>query len=149
MIPGFNGHGLLPPGEHLCTLAEAQTRFSCNAHREHLWKRLCDCLAELLEKEILGSVIVDGSYVTDKETPGDIEICIDARGLPESMQGRVVMWYLRRSAHWNSLGISIHANVDGTDLDFTIFFQYLGPKTAAAKRLHSKDPKGILRLRKL
>ena len=76
MIPDFNSEGYLPPGIHDCTLHELEERFTFNLKR----KILFEGLIRLIHK--LGSihckvVYIDGSFVSSKQLPSDVDVCFE------------------------------------------------------------------------
>jgi hypothetical protein len=79
-IPELNQDGLLPPGIHECTLDELEARFDGGGFGEHrryfLIRNLRTFLAEVRKVKFIAWVAVDGSFVTAKETPGDIDIVL-------------------------------------------------------------------------
>jgi hypothetical protein len=80
MIPAFTPDGLLPPGVHQATWGEVVTRFGTNKHRKRLLKGLELALRHL---RIAGCrrAYIDGSFVTQKERPGDYDVCYDPSGM--------------------------------------------------------------------
>jgi hypothetical protein len=74
MIPNFTSSGKLPPGIHKATWVEFQERYGYNPKRVWLLEGLKKLLVEL-SKVGCKSVYVDGSFVTDKEEPGDYDLC--------------------------------------------------------------------------
>lgn len=91
MIPPFDARsGQLPPGEHAATWAELCERFGGTAWRQTL---LADLLAalRLLRSAGCRRVYLDGSFVSDKPTPGDYDGCWDAEGVDfEALDERFV-----------------------------------------------------------
>src|SRR5690349_17564318 len=91
-IPDLNEHGLLPVGIHDCTFSELEARFGQNqwvtdtqsdSPREVLCQqrgKLCASLkAYLAELRRIGldvEVLVDGSFVTEKPDPNDIDLIV-------------------------------------------------------------------------
>jgi hypothetical protein len=76
MIPAFNEHGYLPPGVHAARLDEIERRFgrATKARRE-----LMECfgwLLDMVRKDDVVRVIVDGSFVTSKPRPVDVDCVI-------------------------------------------------------------------------
>jgi len=148
MIPPLNlDTGLLPPGVHACSLREAEAAFgSHNATRRARWNCLLSCLDEMRVAGLRGALHIDGSFTTDKEHPGDVEVTLDVRGQPDTTAGLAVVFYTRRHHPLKSLlAIDWYPTLSDNS-DFTLFFQYVGPKTAQAKNLQEKDAKGILRI---
>ena len=74
MIPKFTRSGKLPPGIHKTTWVEFQERYGYNQKRVWLLIGLRMLLAELSNVDCK-SVYIDGSFVTDKEIPGDYDLC--------------------------------------------------------------------------
>lgn len=78
-IPQLDSNGLLPPGVHDCTLDEIGNtfgRFARSDRRIHLTRRLKEYLADVSAAGIGKWLYVDGSYVTDKDEPGDIDLLL-------------------------------------------------------------------------
>ncbi len=73
MIPDFRNDGYLPEGLHLATEAEVTFRFgSGSRHRRRLVLRLRRWL-ELSRLTRARRFLVDGSFVTAKEEPNDVD----------------------------------------------------------------------------
>jgi isocitrate/isopropylmalate dehydrogenase len=78
-IPSFTEQGLLPEGVHDCTLAEVAARFGAfqtTDQRPRLYARLHEFVAELRAAKLVPAVIIDGSFVTAKPTPGDVDLIL-------------------------------------------------------------------------
>jgi hypothetical protein len=92
-IPDFNEHGLLPPGIYDCAFDELEDRFGrdqwvkdenpesarreyCSPQRSRLCTRLKQYLEELRQAGIDAEVLVDGSFVTDKPDPNDVDLIV-------------------------------------------------------------------------
>ena len=78
-IPALNENGLLPEGIHDCTLAEIGAqfgRFVVSERRLRLFAQLRELIEEEQRAGIALAVLVDGSFVTDKPEPGDIDLVI-------------------------------------------------------------------------
>ena len=76
MIPDFRDDGYLPEGLHLATEAEVTFRFGSGAPRR---RRLILRLRRWLELSRLTHahrLLVDGSFVTAKQEPGDIDAVV-------------------------------------------------------------------------
>ena len=79
MIPDFDDSGNLPPGVHDATWGEIVQRFGWTSRRE-----LLDGLKAALEplrETGCRRVFINGSFVTDKDEPGDIDIAWDPDGV--------------------------------------------------------------------
>src|SRR5438552_17030253 len=78
-IPGFEEHGLLPPGVHACTLGEIKARFGSfqsTDRRPQLFAKLMAFLDEAKAAGIVRAILVDGSFVTAKLEPNDIDLVV-------------------------------------------------------------------------
>jgi hypothetical protein len=91
-IPPLNEHGLLPPGIHDYTRAEILEVFGQNRwvadeasetrrevlcpHRRRLFDRLEAYLGELRRTGMPVVVLVDGSFVTAKPDPNDVDLIV-------------------------------------------------------------------------
>lgn len=80
MIPEFTAGGLLPRGIHSATLDEVRERFGGNAKREQLLTGLVEAL-RLLKAAGCRRVYINGSFVTAKEQPNDVDVCWDIEGV--------------------------------------------------------------------
>ena len=91
-IPNLNEHGLLPVGIHDCTFQELEEQFGqdrwvkapesssvrevLRQQRGRLCARLADYLAEVRRVGLEVEVLVDGSFVTDKPDPNDVDLIV-------------------------------------------------------------------------
>lgn len=80
MIPEFTAYGLLPEGVHSATLDEVRERFAGNERREQLLTGLVAAL-RLLRAAGCRRIYINGSFVTAKEWPNDIDVCWDTEGV--------------------------------------------------------------------
>ena len=76
MIPQFTDEGLLPPGVHEADLEELKEKMGWSRKRRELLKGLEEAL-ELMTSCGVVRVYLDGSFVTDKDRPNDIDGCYD------------------------------------------------------------------------
>ena len=79
MLPAFNDDGVLPPGVWPCELAELAQRFAVfrrTGRRIQLYDKLEDFLKEMLRTGVVAEVIIDGSFVTAKAEPNDIDLVL-------------------------------------------------------------------------
>ncbi len=78
-IPLLNEHGFLPGGVHDCTLDELKGRFGSfqiSDQRPKLFARLETFLTKAKASRLVVSVVVDGSFVTAKPDPNDIDLIL-------------------------------------------------------------------------
>ena len=78
-IPALNKDGLLPEGIHDCSLGEIEARFGSfqgTDHRPRLWAALRAFLRELKAAGLGSALLVNGSFVTAKPAPEDIDLIL-------------------------------------------------------------------------
>ena len=78
-IPQLSNNGLLPAGIHVTTLNEIRERFGTfhgSDRRVLLFGRLVQLSSELRQSGLFSALIVDGSFVTAKPAPADIDIIV-------------------------------------------------------------------------
>jgi hypothetical protein len=80
LIPEFTAQGLLPQGVHAATLTEVLERFGGNDRRQQLLSGLIEAI-RLLKAADCRRIYIDGSFVTSKELPNDIDVCWDITGV--------------------------------------------------------------------
>ena len=80
MIPEFDKQGNLPSGVHSTTLEEFIKKFGYNPKRLWLIDGL-NLLIESLIKSVCTLIYIDGSFVTEKEIPGDYDLCWSVHGV--------------------------------------------------------------------
>ena len=79
MIPSLNKNGWSPEGVHDCTLQEAAERFGSfqsSDRRPELWTKFTEFIREAKACQWMEAVLVDGSYVTSKPDPSDIDLVL-------------------------------------------------------------------------
>lgn len=76
-VPDFTDNGLLPAGIHGCSLAEAEEVLSSNPRRAEIWQGLLRFIDWADPLPPPTSMLIDGSYVTDKPLPGDVDVVVD------------------------------------------------------------------------
>jgi hypothetical protein len=83
-IPPFNEDGLLPVGLHDCTFRDLDDRFGrdqwvgnrLSSQRSKLFSLFQDYLSKLRKELEVAEVIIDGSFVTAKPDPNDIDLIV-------------------------------------------------------------------------
>jgi hypothetical protein len=81
-IPELNEHGFLPEGIHEASLEEVRERFGRfqrTDRRPTPFTRLALFLAEVRASGLVEAVIVDGSFVSAKDEPSDIDLILVLR----------------------------------------------------------------------
>lgn len=79
MIPPFNEYGCLPEGIYDCTIEEAAERFSSfqsGSQRQQLWDKFNEFIREAKACRLVDAMLVDGSFVTTKADPNDIDLVL-------------------------------------------------------------------------
>jgi hypothetical protein len=144
MIPGgvdVNGiWDVLPPGVHSATLEEVEARFATTHVRKNLFDGFLRGV-ESLRNAGCRVVFLDGSFVTEKATPGDFDACWDPIGVNPGELDPVLLDFSenrrRQKAKYGGEFFPSSAKADGTRT-FEEFFQV---------DTHSGKPKGIIRIR--
>ena len=90
MIPDFNSNGNLPVGVHWATWDEFIARYVTTPQRRRLIIGLRTGL-EALAKAGCQVVYVNGSFVTDKEAPGDFDVCWEMDGVDPTLLDPVLL----------------------------------------------------------
>ena len=144
-IPHFNEHGFLPPGEHACSLVEIDARFGIGDNRRRLFQLLQMFVSKERRPRFVEPIYVDGSFVTDKKSPNDVDVTLDLRNVSEARQTCGLLFVARNQNRiCDCYSVHFWVSIAGGH-DFTRFFQYVGPKVAH-KGLSVGDMKGILRV---
>jgi hypothetical protein len=73
MIPAFNDKGYLPPGIHPATLEEVAARFGQESNVRQVQLQSLRWLLELARRAGVQRLVVNGSFVTDKLEPNDVD----------------------------------------------------------------------------
>jgi hypothetical protein len=79
MLPEFDQQGFLPEGVWTCGLVEFVKTFAVfrrSDRRLMLYEKLESLLKETLATGWVQEIIIDGSFVTKKDEPGDIDIIL-------------------------------------------------------------------------
>ena len=84
MMPPFDENGNLPPGVYLATLVEIGAHFAITPHRKRLFSRL-RAVAENLKAANCQTLYLNGSFITNKEEPGDFDACWEPLGVNQNL----------------------------------------------------------------
>src|SRR5262245_23490456 len=83
MIPHFNDDGYLPPGIHAATLEEISARFGQECELRQAQMQSLQWLVELARRAGVERIVVNGSFVTDKLEPNDVDcVLLIGSGFP-------------------------------------------------------------------
>ncbi len=136
-IPTLQANGELPSGEHQAYLKEVESVFgSSNDHRKLLMRRLREA-SRNFELSGVRTIWVNGSFVTDKENPNDIDGCWEYTQSVNTETLDTVFLQGSRKAMKEKYGLDFFiANIieAGSGLPFPKFFQIN----------RNGEPKGIL-----
>lgn len=92
-------------------------------------------------------VVLDGSYVTDKDCPSNINLVLELNDLPDDQQWAGQMLYQRHPDILRQYRIEMLPGLRALGQDFVALLQILRPQTAFEKGLFHNHQKGVLRLR--
>lgn len=146
-IPDWNEYGLLPEGVHDCGIDEVADRLGFNAHRQQLIEGLRGVIGWMERMPPAESLIIDGSFVTDKDLPGDIDAVAMISNLTERNQRQWVRnWQPERVQLKQQYGVDLFPTVIGRGNNFASYFQYIRPDEALDRGAPLGVLKGILRM---
>lgn len=164
-IPEFEGEPhqyWLPPGIHSCTRAEVEARFVYNAQRRKVWEYLVVFLNRLHDAGgTLEHVILDGSFVTGRAEPGDVDGCCmilpdDLQRMLDNASDNALLFFLTETETAKRV-FGVHMFVCGDQGSYDWFCEYFR-RGEAGTGLRDADPirdpaglskpteKGILRV---
>ena len=76
MLPDFYDNGNLPPGIHRCLLAEVVARFGRGSPEREVETTELVAFTHWARQAGIKRLLVDGSYVTRKQSPNDVDLVI-------------------------------------------------------------------------
>jgi hypothetical protein len=139
MIPTFNSRGVLPLGEHETTMEEIESRFGFTEDRKRQMIGLKEAMKNL-EGAGVRQVWIDGSFVTKKPNPGDVDGCWDPVGVDPDLLDPVFLDFTDfGKAMKDKYGVDFYPNVveAGSGQVFSRFFQ----------SDRNQNPRGILTIK--
>lgn len=146
-IPAFTQYGLLPPGVHTCSMEEAAEALCTSAHRTTIWAGLEGFIAWAAGLDDPTALHVDGSYVTDKPVPGDVDVVVDVSGCDAQGQAQWLQAWADNYQHVkNTYHVDFYPVVAGHGNDFVAFFQYVRAEEALRRGIGLDVRKGILQV---
>jgi hypothetical protein len=143
--------GVLPEGIHICFLdevAQAFGRFQRTERRQQLTAKLRDYLEAVRQTGTATAVIVDGSYVTAKEEPGDIDVLLVLKAevnLIEEMRPAEYNIQSKRMVK-RLFGFDIFTAIEGTEHYAATVDFLLDVKATEPAPYTSHTRKGIVRI---
>jgi hypothetical protein len=146
-IPDFTDCGVLPAGVHECTLPEAQDLLCSNVRRSTIWNGLLGFLEWAGHLPAPSAYLIDGSYVTDKPVPGDVDLVVDITGCDDLQhQQWFDAWKQNYEYVKQTFEVDFYPFVVGITNDFSAFFQYIRVEEALRRGIPPYVRKGILRV---
>jgi uncharacterized protein DUF6932 len=150
MIPDLDD-GVLPEGVHICTLEELDKTFGVfrrSDQRPNLMKKLRSYLDEARAAKNAQAVIIDGSYITAKEEPGDIDLLLVLKretDLAEEMRPAEYNVQSKKVVR-KRYGFDIFTAVDGSTAYEKVVSFFVNVNPLESQKYTSKLTKGILRI---
>ena len=132
MLPEFNERGYLPPGLHRADLTEVQQRFGKSHTRTELLRNL-DNFVTVAHRVGAKKLILDGSFVTDKESPGDIDAILV---VPENFDTTTPEAHLLLDSHLR-FNIHLFPVREGDDEFFQQWITFFGHD-------RNREPRGLV-----
>lgn len=144
MIPPYDAaSGNLPPGIHEATWSDILVRYGSTPHRLRVLAGLHTALAHLREAGCT-RVYLDGSFVTAKEEPNDVDSCWEMAGVDFDLldqQAPVLLdWSGRRAAQKAAFGGEFFIAESAADPWGTPYLEFF------QRDRDSGQPKGIVAL---
>lgn len=141
MVPEFQQDGNLPPGIHLASLEEIESRFAWNDHRQRLLSGLRRAIVALRAAGCR-RLYLDGSFVTSKACPSDYDCCWEMLGVDHTALDRVFLDFRdgRLAQKTKFLGefFPEHHTERATNCGFLSFFQ-IDKESGEAKGIVALD----------
>lgn len=129
-IPALQTNGFLPEGIHECTIEEITDRFGrfqASDARPRLNIGLVKYWQELNEANIGKYLIVDGSFITNKDEPSDIDVLLVAKDdyvptdeMPPFMKNPASRKYVLKN---HKLDFKLGWDDDDTSLEYLALYQ--------------------------
>ena len=142
VIPNVDQNGNLPPGEHAATWQEFSQHYATNTHRATLIGGLRAALTAL-HSSGCQTAWIDGSFVTSKTQPNDIDIAWDDSTADinqlKQLEPTLLDFTNRRAAQKHKFGCECFPatwQADPNGLTFLEYFQHD----------RNNKPKGIVRI---
>lgn len=150
MIPDLND-GVLPEGIHSCTIEEVEHvfgRFTRSDCRQRLTQTLRRYIEDVRRARIAVAVVVDGSYITAKAEPSDVDLVLALRpDLDLSLELLPIEYNVQSERMVRRLyGFDVLAAIDGSDAytRHTDFFSRV--RLDDPEQRTSRSRKGLLRI---
>jgi hypothetical protein len=122
--------------------------FVDNLQRRAIWNGFQEFLEHIRLHPDLSLIYVDGSFVTDKTHPKDVDIIIEYPDGATQIRLNATYWFLRlRDRVWHRYMVDVLDTIaNEPSPNMTEFFQLLRPEEAIQRGLPAGSQKGILRI---
>jgi len=149
-IPPLNEYGLLDEGIYECTTEQIAAQFVFTETRKTLWNNFCTFIERANHKRLFCAVYLDGSFVSNKPEPQDIDIVLEFCPMPfpnnvDWSELQKVALQRENIKDMYALDVAV-APMTQNDNDFRSFFQYIRLEQALKMGLPPTAKKGILKL---
>jgi hypothetical protein len=146
-IPDFTEAGLLPAGVHDCTMQEAEQFLCSNEHRQEIWNGLQAFLEWIDPLPAPAAILIDGSYVTDKALPSDVDVVVDITGCSiEDFRRWAIAHGTAHAIVKEQFRVDFYPYAIGVGNDFSTYFQYVRIDDALRRGIEPETRKGILKV---
>src|SRR5216684_5347066 len=94
MLPAFDDFGNLPPGIHHCTVDELVSRFGSGSEERETEITELVFFIDAAKKAGVRRLLVNGSFVTGKLTPNDVDVVIlpGYPGQSQELESNELVW---------------------------------------------------------
>ena len=138
MIPNLKKSGLLPTGIHSSTWEELNEKFGFNEQRRMLLNGLKKGL-QLLRKYGCTEVCIDGSFVTAKPIPKDVDVCYDNTHMSWKK-------FIKEQPEFNDLKNGSRIQKEKYQTEFYAYNAFEDSILHYFQYDRNNDPKGIVKL---
>lgn len=149
-IPDLTEHGLLPDGVHDATLTEIEARFgSANDRRRELFSKLSSFCRVLAGLPFANELFADGSFVTDKPSPGDIDAVLETplKSFASMLNAMAPGSPLNPAVIKATFEVHLFGQfAQSAPWGMVVFFQRMRPEEALSRTVSPSHRRGIVRV---
>jgi hypothetical protein len=111
VLPDLDHNGNLPPGIHRATAEEVAARFGTGSPEREVETTELIEFVNWAREAGLGRLLVDGSYVTSKQMPNDVDVVI----LPGASRPEQALEALESAQRWPFIHIQVALKTTWSD----------------------------------
>ncbi|MEO6727191.1 MAG: hypothetical protein ABIU20_08090 [Blastocatellia bacterium] len=150
-IPALLPSGILTEGIYECNLEEVEIDLSYNPIREEIWNNFQTIKQRLMAVPEVNVIYIDGSFLSDKDKPSDVDIAVEFFNIETYMGVRD----RHGDLFWKTEQIKDKYKVDirpgylhcpKEEFNAIEWFQSVSRKEARTRRLPIHARKGILKV---